>query len=287
MAAKDETQAEEAFKKAEGKCKAIIFKDYEGAVELFNSAGAQFKLAKNYVRAGEAYMRAGDIAIRLKDPAAACNAYTESANSLKKVDVKKAGVMLGMAIQLNIENNRLGSAARLEREYAESLETDGQLEEAIVHFSKAMDYFIAEDQPQAAMGCRVKIAKIHGDLDHFDKCYELYEEIGSTYTEGPLKHQAKEYFVRALLCRLTEVTTDNRTEKCAECNEAWESYKQIDIYLKNTRESEFCEQVLSAVDEDDVDKFDEAVALLNELRMLDEWKTHVLLVIKKNFEQIL
>ena len=61
-------------------------------------------------------------------------------------------------------------------------------------------------------------------------------------------------------------------------------YEAIDIYLKNTREAEFLHLVSEAVAEGDVDKFDLALSLLQELRMLDDWKTHVLRVIQQKFD---
>lgn len=280
------SKGDEYFAKAEGKVNKMFFKDIEGGYENFVKAGAQYRLDKLYHQAGEAYMRAGDCAVKLKNQADAATSYTDAANCFKKVDMTKAGQMLKLAIDIQIDNNRLGSAARLEKEFAEALETDGATEEAIKHYNKAYDYFIAEEQPQAAMACKVKVAKIYGELDKFDKCIELYQDIGSTYAGGPLRHQAKEFFVRALLCRLALVTNENRSEKCSEAAEAFESYLLTDVNLKHTRESEFCEKVIQAVDDSDVEKFEEAVQELNEMKLLDEWKTHVLYVIKQNFDNL-
>jgi alpha-soluble NSF attachment protein len=44
--------------------------------------------------------------------------------------------------------------------------------------------------------------------------------------------------------------------------------------------------VTDAVENSDVELFDSAVGMLDELRMLDDWKTHVLLVIKKRMEDL-
>jgi alpha-soluble NSF attachment protein len=283
---KKKMSADDFFKKAEGKMNKLFFKDFEGAYENFLKAGAQYRLDKNYDRAGEAYMQAGDCATKLGNPGDACQSYTDSANCYKKSDIKKAGVMLQMAIQINIENNRLSAAARLEKDFAEALESDGQLDDAIQHYKKAIQYFDAEDQQTSVTGCLTKIAKITGELDRFEECIELYEKLGNKCVGGALKHQAKEHFMRALICRLALVTGDNRSEKCAECAEALENYELIDIYLRNTRESEFLHMALEAVEDEDIEKFELGISLLNELRMLDDWKTHVLLIIKKNMEGI-
>lgn len=278
--------ADEMFSKAEGKVNKMFFKDFEGAQEYYLKAAAQYKLDKNYDRAGEAFMRAGDCATKLKNTGEACQAYTDSANAYKKCDVKKAGVMLQIAIQINIENNRLGSAARLEKDFAEALENDNQLQEAVEHYKKAMQYFDAEDQTVSSNSCLTKIANIKGQLDQFEECIELYEQLGNKAVGGPLKHQAKEFFMRAMICRMALIHGDNRIDKCAECAEALESYETIDIYLRNTRESEFLHMALEAIEAEDVERFETAISLLAELRMLDDWKTHVLLIVKKSIDSI-
>lgn len=276
--------ADDLYKKAEGKITKMFFKDFEAGYEYFTQAAAQYKLDKNYDKAGDAYMRAGDCATKLKNTAEACQSYTDSATAYKKCDVKKAGVMLQIAIQINIDNNRLASAARLEKDFAEALEGDGQNEEAIVHYKKAQQYFDAEDQATSVQSCQTKIAKLYGELDKFEECIALYEQLGAKSVNGPLKHQAKEFFMRAMICRMALITGDNRSEKCAECAEALENYETIDIYLRNTRESEFLHMSLEAVEAEDVDAFETAISLLAELRMLDDWKTHVLLITKNNME---
>lgn len=279
-------KGDELFKKAEGHAKAIFFKDYEKANEYYTSAAAQYKLDKNYERAGEAYMRAGDAAMQSKNQFEATQSYVEAANAYKKVDVKKAGTMLQIAIQLNIDQNRLGEAARLEKDFAEALEEEGQLKGAIEHYKNAYKFFYAEDRPQLASQCQIKMAKIHGELDEFDVAAKLYEEIGSAQARGNLKHQAKEYFLRATLCLATVITNDNRDEKTAEVREAYENYQTIDPNIRHSREAEFIEKVLDSLAENNLELFDDAVSDLNDMRMLDDWKTHVLLVIKKNFEDL-
>lgn len=279
-------KGDELFKKADGHAKAMFFKDYDKANEYYTSAAAQYKLDKNYERAGEAYMRAGDAAMQGKNQFEATQAYVEAANAYKKCDVKKAGTMLQIAIQMNIDQNRLGQAARLEKDFAEALEEEGQLKAAIEHYKNAYKFFFAEDQPQAASQCQIKMAKIHGELDEFDLATKLYEEIGSMQARGNLKHHAKEYFFRATLCQATAVTNDNRDEKTAEVREAYENYQTIDPNLRNSRESEFIEKLLDSLTENNMELFDDAVSDLNDNRMLDDWKTHILLVIKKNFEDL-
>ncbi|KEG13585.1 putative soluble N-ethylmaleimide sensitive factor (NSF) attachment protein [Trypanosoma grayi] len=265
----------------------MFFNDYEGAMELFEKAASRFKVDKDYNRAGEAYVRAGDCAVKCKDEAAASQAYINAVNAYRKTDLKRAAQLLDTAIRAQIDSNRLSGAARLEKEFADALYEAGQTMEAVPHYEKAVQYFAAEDMKLQAQSCTVAMAKIYGENDEFDKALTLYERLGNMTTEGPLRHDAKEYFMRAMLCRLATVRDDNRYEKSAEAAEALSTYMTRDIYLKNTREAEFLQMCTEAVEGSDIEKFETAVSLLQEIRKLDDWKTHVLLVVKRNMESIL
>ncbi|KAH9601254.1 hypothetical protein LSM04_002693 [Trypanosoma melophagium] len=278
--------AESIYRSAEKKINKMFFNDYEGAMELFDKAATRFKVEKEYNRAGEAYMRAGDCAVKCKDEMNACQAYVNAVHAYKKTDLKKAAQLLDIAVRTQIDSNKLNGAARLEKEFADALCEDGQSMEAIPHYEKAIEYFNAEDMKMQVKSCTVAMAKIYGENDMFDKALALYERLGVTCADGPLRHEAKEHFMRAMLCRLATVNDDNRHEMSDEASEALRTYMQRDPYLKNTREGEFLEMCIEAVEGSDLEKFETAVSLLQELRMLDDWKTHVLLAIKRNMDSI-
>ena len=68
--------------------------------------------------------------------------------------------------------------------------------------------------------------------------------------------------------------------------EVFEKYITIDPYLRNTREHEFLKKVIMSVESNNEELFDDAVNFLNENGLLDNWKTHILLVIKKTFNSM-
>ncbi|RNF08810.1 soluble N-ethylmaleimide sensitive factor (NSF) attachment protein [Trypanosoma rangeli] len=278
--------AESQYQQAEGKINRFLFKDYEGAMELFEAAAVRFKFAKDYNRAGEAYIRASDCAVKCKNKLIACQAHAKAVNAYMKTDLNQAAQILDAATALQIDSNKLSDAAKLEEEFAEALCKVSRGMEAIPHYEKATQYFSAENMKYRTQACMAAMAKIYGENDMFDKALALYEEVGNMAADGSLPYQAKEFFFRAMLCRFAIVTDDNRLEKGAEALEALETYMARDKYLKNTRETEFLQMCAEAVEGADMNKFDAAVSLLNDLHMLDEWKSHVLLVVKKNIESI-
>ena len=281
------SEGEDTFKKASGKTGNFFFNDPDAAYELFVKAGACFKTEKNWNRAGDSFMKAGDTAVKLKNAGDACMAYTDAAKCYGKGDTSKASVAIEMAVKLNIDNNRLAGAAKLLKDYADALDQDGKGGDALQHYKKAADYYRAEDSPQQANTCLTKMGKICGELDRFEEAVPIYEKLGHAYATGALKHQAKEQFFRAFLCRAALVLPDNVTEKSAEAADSLEAYVAADIHLRNTRELEAMEGILLAVEERDEAKFDEVLASLDEIKMIDDWKAHVLLAVKKNLTSAL
>mmetsp|Transcript_26570 Transcript_26570/g.82129 ORF Transcript_26570/g.82129 Transcript_26570/m.82129 type:complete len:284 (-) Transcript_26570:138-989(-) len=278
--------ADEYMKQAEKKATAFFFKDLDGAYDLYIKAAGVYKADKDWRGSGNAFMKAGDTAMALKNPGDACSAYTDCAKCLKRVDMKGAKAAMEQACKLNIENNRLPAAARLLKEWAEALEQDEQWDEAIDAYKRARGFFNAEDQPQAANGCLLKMAGILASADRFDEAAKAYEDLGFKYAEGPLKHQAKEQFFRSFICRLATITPDNSMEKGAEARDALDVYLGTDSYFRNTREAEACEMLLQAVEDSDEGKFDEVIGNLNELRMLDDMKSHCLLKVKASLTDV-
>ena len=274
---------EELFTKAEGKINRILFNDHEAAYEYFIKAGGVFKSERNWLRAGDAFMRAGDMSMKLKNAGDAAQSYTESANAYKKVDISKAQSVMQQAIQLNLENNRLSGAAKLLKEWAEALELDGRSDDAVAAYTRARQYFEAEDQPQASNACTLKIAKLNVDLKKYVLAAKEYETVAFRYTEGPLKHQARESFFKAFLCRAALVKPDNATETVAAAREALSTYCVADLHFPRSREEEVCNLLLEALDESDEDKYQEALGIMHELRMIDDVKVSIMTDIGGSF----
>ncbi|CAJ16522.1 soluble N-ethylmaleimide sensitive factor (NSF) attachment protein, putative [Trypanosoma equiperdum] len=279
--------AESIYRDAEKKLKKWFFVDYDEAMELFEKAAGRFKAERNYSRAGDAFMKAHDCAMRSKNPVAAGRFCSEAVVMYQKTDRTKAAALLDMAVRTQIDNNKLREAAKLEKDYADAIYEDGHGMEAITHYEKARRYFDAEDYKSQVKNCDVAIANIYGENDMFDKALALFERLGNTSASGPLRHEAKEFYMRAMLCRLASIGEDNREVGSAEAAEALSAYMKRDPYLKNTREAESLQKLLEAVEESNEEKFEDAVSLLQELRMLDEWKTHVLLVVKNKMSSLL
>lgn len=274
--------ADDYMKKADGKANAMFFKDLDGAYDYYVKAGGCYKADRQFRQAGDAFMKAGDTAMRNKSFGDAQQSYAEAAKLLKKVDMKLAGQAMDQAIKLNIQENRLGAAARLLKEWGEALEADEMWPEALAAYDKSRQYFETEDQAQAALQVRAKMASLFVELRRFDDAMLAYEKLGRTYAEGSMKFQAKSQFFMAIICRLATIKPESVSEGCAEAHDALEAYLAMDGYFRNTREADACEMLIGALETSDEVQFDEAIGNLQELKMLDDKKTTILLKVREN-----
>ena len=276
--------AEDLMKKGEGKIGRIFFNDPEGAYECFNKAGAAFKADANFNRAGDAYMRAGDLAVKLENTADACNAYTECAKMYSRSNMDKAQTAIKMAVQINIDNSRLGNAARLLMNWGEQNESAGNTEAAIAAYKRACELFYAEDQKSSMNQCKLKIANLLAMSKMWAEAAKMYEDIGMMYAEGPTKTMAKNPFFNSFICRVAAVPPENRMEGSAELGDVLERIENYDPYYKNTREHDVSQMLVEGMQDENEEKIDEAIRMMDSFRMLDDLKTRALNCVKDSFE---
>lgn len=284
-----DSSAESLFKKANGKTKGMwgMFADYDGALELFMKSAAQFKVQGDYIRSAEAYLKAGECAVKTKDTFQIAENYQEAAMMFLKASSPKFEDAMNLAVQSLIDNNRLSRAADIVMKAGDSYRSMGQLEKALSCYQRAEKYYHADGQLQKGMKCKQTQADIFSEQQQYDKALPIYEEIAKSMLAGPLKFQAGDYHVKATLCRLSMILPDDRLMGVENCKEQFEIYAQQNVYLQGSREEEILNLLFDAVGNEDMDKFEEALLLLQQLKMLDEWKTSVLLVIKENMQSIL
>jgi alpha-soluble NSF attachment protein len=276
--------AEELMKKGEGKIGRILFNDPEGAYECFHKAAALFKSESNFTRAGDAFMRAGDLAVKLENTADACNNYTECAKMYARSDMTKAQAAIKMAVQINIDNSRIGNAARLLQNWGEQNEAQGNSDAALAAYERACELFFAEDQKSSMNQCKMRIATLLGMSKRWAEAAKKYEEIGMQYADGPTKTMAKGPFFNSFICRVAAVPAENRMEGSADLGEHLERIVNYDPYFKNTREHDAAQLLVEGMQEEDSEKIDEAIRMMDSFKMLDDLKTRALNSIKDSFE---
>ncbi|KAK6156047.1 hypothetical protein DH2020_010295 [Rehmannia glutinosa] len=144
-------------------------------------------------------------------------------------------------------------------EIAELYEQEQNLEQAIVYYEKAADLFQSEDVTTSANQCKQKIAQFAAQLEQYQKAIEIYEEIArQSLNNNLLKYGVKGHLLNAGICQLCK-------SDVVAINNALERYQDL----------------ATAIDEEDLAKFTDAVKEFDSMTQLDAWKTTLLLRVKE------
>ncbi|CAI9091810.1 OLC1v1026929C1 [Oldenlandia corymbosa var. corymbosa] len=270
-------RAEDFEKKAEKKLSgwAIFGSKYEDAAELFDKAANSYKLGKSWDQAGAAYVKLANCYLKSDSRHEAANAYADAAHCYKKTNIRESISCLEQAVNMFMDIGRLNMSARYYKEIAELYEQDQDLEKAIVYYEKAADLFQSEDVNTTANQCRQKIAQFASQLEQYPKAIEIYEDIArQSLNNALLKYGVKGHLLNAGICQLCKGDV-------VAIHNALERYQELDPTFSGTREYKLLADLATAIDEEDIAKFTDAVKEYDSMTQLDAWKTTLLLRVKE------
>ncbi|KAG2175405.1 hypothetical protein INT43_001052 [Umbelopsis isabellina] len=180
-----------------------------------------------------------------------------------------------IAIDKEMANFRI--AAKHHSEVAEIYENDlVDLPGALENWDNAAQLYLADDSPAMVSKCTLKAAHLAAVLGQYDNAIEKFESVAAASVDNQLtKWSVKEYFLKAGLCHLCTMDT-------VRVRQAIEKYCNMDVTFESTREHEFLQDIVECVENDEVDLFTQKVYAYDEKTKLDNWKTSILLKIKKS-----
>ncbi|WVQ74367.1 hypothetical protein IAR50_003967 [Cryptococcus sp. DSM 104548] len=280
------SRAEEQIAKAEKKASSSVGwfgnsnTKWEEAGDLFAQAAVSFKIDNRWQESGQAYEREAACRLKLNENNDAMNAFHNAAKSYKKSNPEAAVSALHQAIKLLIESGLFRQAADREKEIANIYAQDGiNPAKARDSFIRAGDWYKQEDANATANQCYQQAAEISADLQDYQKSMELYQTVANwSLTSALTKYSVKEYWLRAALCSLAMgdlVTT----------HKLLADFAQKDVTFPSTREAKFAKELMDACEEADVERFTGAIYQYDQVTKLDNWKTGVLLRVKKALEE--
>lgn len=270
-------KGEEFEKKAEKKLNGwgLFGSKHEDAAELFEKAANSFKLAKSWDQAGSVYVKLANCHIKLDSKHEAANAYADAGHCYKKTNTKECISCLEQAVNLFMEIGRLSMSARYFKEIAEVCEQEQNLEQAMHYYDKAADLFQSEEVTSSANQCKQKIAQFAGQLEHYQRAIDIYEDIArQSINNNLLKYGVKGHLLNAGICQLCKGDVVSITN-------ALERYQELDPTFSGTREYRLLADLAAAIDEEDMAKFTDAVKEFDSMTQLDAWKTTLLLRVKE------
>ncbi|KAE8700044.1 Alpha-soluble NSF attachment protein [Hibiscus syriacus] len=239
-------KGEEFEKNAENKLNSWNFfgSKYEDAADLFEKAANFFKLAKSWDRAGSIYVKLANCHLKLESQHEAAQAYAQYGC----------------------------------KEIAELYETEQNIEQAMDYYEKAADFFQSEEVSTSANQCKQKIAQFAAQIEQYQKAIEIYEDIArQEVTNNLLKYGVKGHLLNAGICQLCKGDVVAITN-------ALERYQDLDQTFSGTRECRLLTDIASAMDEEDITKFTDALKEFDSMTPLDSWKTTLLLRVKEKLK---
>eukprot|EP00584_Thalassiosira_punctigera_P007955 CAMPEP_0172539232 /NCGR_PEP_ID=MMETSP1067-20121228/10476_1 /TAXON_ID=265564 ORGANISM="Thalassiosira punctigera, Strain Tpunct2005C2" /NCGR_SAMPLE_ID=MMETSP1067 /ASSEMBLY_ACC=CAM_ASM_000444 /LENGTH=319 /DNA_ID=CAMNT_0013324879 /DNA_START=43 /DNA_END=1002 /DNA_ORIENTATION=- len=268
---------------------------YEDAAELFVKAANAYKVGGLGDEAGGAYRRAADLySDKLKSPGEASKCLSDAGACLKKGSPSEAVGCYRSAVTLLCDAGRLNQAAKLSKQIAEILESDGAaaadggdgggaVSAAIASYRQAAELFEMEQSRSAASGCLQKVAELSsGALEPPELlgAAEIYEGLGRACLESNLlKYNAKGHFLNAVMCHLANGDSIGASQALAR-------FDGLDYTFGESREGKFAKQLVECVEEYDPEGFATACFEYDRISKLDPWKTSMLVRVKRSIEDI-
>lgn len=253
----------------------------EQAVELYDKASTQFKMAKEWDDAGEAFTKAAELYEKLKDTHEACTRYTEAAKVYKNSTPAEAVKLFGIAIMMHREQAHWSTAAKLYKEVALLQEKAGDVKAACKAYESAADSFQAADASASENGMRLKVADISASLGDFKTAIAVYEKVATNALESRMQaYSVKDYLFKAGICNFV-MAAQGGDEQVQDLEEALDKYKDLCPAFDGSRECSLLEGTMEAFRAEDAESFTDLIVKYDRISKLDTWTANLLLMVKK------
>jgi len=250
---------------------------YEEAAELYVKSANCWKRAKKWKEASDSFHLAANNYLQFESKYDAASVYVKASHCLKKMslteDVIKA---LSNAVELFTDEGRFSIAAKHQKEIAELYESIGDLEKAVTAYEIAAEYFEGEGSMSSGHSCLLKMAPTCALLENYTKSAEIFERVAAESVDNDLlKWSVKEYLLKAGICLLC-------AGDIVACKKALDKYCTLSVEFNSTREYQLLSALVAAVENYNVKDFATASQEYNSIIKLDQWKTSLLLKVRKS-----
>jgi len=158
------------------------------------------------------------------------------------------------------------------------LQESQDLSRAADSFVRAGEWYEQEDAKATANACFKDAADLLAELDRFQEAIRLYDQVADYSLGSALtKYSVKEYWLKSGLCALAAQDSVTARRNLAR-------YATQDVTFPSTREAKFLNALVDAVEAGDQEAYTGAVVDYDQITKLDNWKTSILLKIKKGIQ---
>lgn len=252
---------------------------YEEAGDLYQQAANAFKIEKLFKEAGDAHAREAECREKSSEENEAANAWWNAAKMYKRTDPTLAIQALTQTITHLTKAGRFRQAADREKEIGQIyLQELNDLRKACESFERAGEWYTQEDANATANACYKDAADLLAELEDYPRAIQLYEQVANGSLSSALtKYSVKEYWLRSSLCALAMNDTVTAKRNMGK-------YSSLDTTFTSTREAKFINILTDAIEAGDIETFTGAVFEFDQVTKLDNWKTNILLKIKRGIQ---
>ncbi|KAI0932119.1 vesicular-fusion protein S17 [Taiwanofungus camphoratus] len=253
---------------------------FEEAGDLYQQAANAFKIDKLFREAGDAHAREAECREKCNETNEAANAWWNAAKAYKRGNPDLAIQALAHTITHLTQGGRFRQAADREKEIGQIyLQELNDLHKACESFERAGEWYSQEDATATANACYKDAADLHAELEQYPQAISRYEQVANGSLSSALtKYSVKEYWLRASLCALAMGDTVTAKRNLTK-------YSNLDTTFSSTREAKFVNVLVDAVEAGDQEAFTAAVFEYDQVTKLDNWKTSILLKIKRDIQE--
>ena len=182
----------------------------EDAAEMYAKAAAQYKIIKEYGKAGLCYSRSAQCNMAAENEIEAKGQWREAGKCYRHVDFKKSIEAYKNAIQLNLDADRFGQAARLQEEIGDMMAEDDHFEEAIAAYEQSADFYEAENDTGNKNKRLLKVAHMCGKAKQWNKAIKIFESTAKQSVDNNLlRWKVKEYIFKAMLLQICRLASED------------------------------------------------------------------------------
>jgi alpha-soluble NSF attachment protein len=253
---------------------------FEEAGDLYQQAANSFKLEKLFKEAGDAFAKEAECREKCNETNDAANAWWNAAKAFKRGFPDLAIQALSQTVVHLTQGGRFRQAADREKEIAQIyLQEQHDLRRACESFERAGEWYAQEDATATANACLKDAADLHAELEEYQIAVARYDQVAAHSLGSALtKYSVKDYWLKALLCVLA-------SSDYVSARRNLDRYGQMDGTFPSTREAKFILALLETLEQGDEEAFTNAIFEYDQITKLDNWKTAILLKIKRGIQQ--
>lgn len=232
------------------------------------------------MEAGKAFESAAECQLKSESPDEAANTLVEAFKAYKLESPQEAVKCLEKAIGMFVQKGQFRRSANFKTDLGELYENELQdVQKAIDSYEDACEWYRGDSATALSNKCALKAADLYCDdsIKNYTKAATTYERIAKESLNNNLaKWSLKEYFLKAILCRLAD------SNDYASANAVLQRFLQWDPSFQTTKEYELSSKLIEAVREGSADDIAIASKNFDKFSRLDGMKIRILNTIKNN-----